>query len=166
MGEKTQDVLFSENQFCSPSVWDLLRLTPWVFWPEIFTRRSSLCLLGFDWDLSPRFLPQDWQYMFYSSLPGLKGRFVCVWNCLIFSWANTHRLTWNLSRFVQNSVEILTWNFRKKPFRETFSKILCKQRLSSPETCEILPYFLKFYSRFVLRWKNSHKYFHMLFAPR
>ena len=30
-------------------------------------------------------------------------------------------LTWNLSPFVPNSVEILTWNFRKKLFRENFS---------------------------------------------
>ena len=34
------------------------------------------------------------------------------------------RLTWNLSRFVPNSVEILGWNFRKKPFRKNFSEIL------------------------------------------
>ena len=34
------------------------------------------------------------------------------------------RLTWNLSRFVPNSVEILGWNFSKKPFRKNFSKIL------------------------------------------
>ena len=40
------------------------------------------------------------------------------------------RLTWKLSRFVPNSVEILTWYFRKKLFRENFSKILCKPRLS------------------------------------
>jgi len=33
------------------------------------------------------------------------------------------RLTWNLSRFVPNSVEIPTRNFRKKPFRENFSVI-------------------------------------------
>jgi len=46
-------------------------------------------------------------------------------------------LTWNLSRFVPNSVEILGWNFRKKLFRENFSEILCKLRLSSTETCEI-----------------------------
>ena len=60
-GKKSQDVLFSENRFCSLSVWDLLRLTPWVFWSEIFTRHSSLCLLSFGWGLSPRFVPQDWQ---------------------------------------------------------------------------------------------------------
>jgi len=64
------------------------------------------------------------------------------------------RLTWNLSRFIPNSVEILTWNFRKKLFRENFSEILCKQRLSSTETCEISPYFLQFYFGAVLRWKK------------
>ena len=83
-GKKSQDVLFSKNRFCSLSVWDLLRLTPWVFWSEIFTRHSSLCLLSFGWGLSPRFVPQNWQWIFYSSLPGLKGRFVCVWNCFFF----------------------------------------------------------------------------------
>ena len=46
-GKKSQDVLFSENRFCSLSVWDLLRLTPWVFWSEIFTSHLSLCLLSF-----------------------------------------------------------------------------------------------------------------------
>jgi len=39
-------------------------------------------------------------------------------------------LTWNLSRFVPNSVEILTWNFNRKLFLENFSEILCKPRLS------------------------------------
>ena len=34
------------------------------------------------------------------------------------------RLTWNLSRFVPNSVEILTWNSGKKLFRVNFSEIL------------------------------------------
>jgi len=89
-GKKIQDVLFSENRFCSLSVRDILPLTPWVFWYEIFTRHSSLCLLSFGWCLSPRFVPQDWQEIFYSSVPGLKGKNVCVWNCLIFLWVNTH----------------------------------------------------------------------------
>ena len=68
------------------------------------------------------------------------------------------RLTWNMSRFVPTTVEILTWNFRKTLFQENFSEILCKPRRSSTETYEIPPYFLKFYSASVLRWKNSHKY--------
>jgi len=76
------------------------------------------------------------------------------------------RLTWNLSCFFPNTVEFLTWSLRKKLFRETFSEILCKPRLSSTKTCEISPYFLRFYSGFVLRWKNSHEYPHMLFTTR
>jgi len=64
------------------------------------------------------------------------------------------RWTWNLSRFVPNSVEILAWNFRKKPLRENFSEIVCKPRLSSTNTCEISPCFLQFRSGSVLRWKN------------
>jgi len=76
------------------------------------------------------------------------------------------RLAWNLSRFVTNSVEILTWNSSRKLFRENFSEILCKPRLSSTETCEISPYFLKFYFGSVLGRKNSHKYLHIFFAPR
>jgi len=64
------------------------------------------------------------------------------------------RLTWNLLRLIPNLVEILTQNIRKKPFRENFAEILCKQRLSSRETCLILPYFLQFFSGSVLRWKK------------
>jgi len=54
------------------------------------------------------------------------------------------RLTWNLSRFVPNSVEILTWRFRKTILRENFSEISRKPRLSTTETCEISPYLLQF----------------------
>jgi len=53
-------------------------------------------------------------------------------------------LTLNLSRSVPNSVEILTCNFKKKLFRENFSEILCKPRLSFTKTCEFSPYFLQF----------------------
>jgi len=49
------------------------------------------------------------------------------------------RLTLNSSRFVPNSVKILTWNFRKKLSRENFLEIMCKPRLSSTKTCKILP---------------------------
>jgi len=47
------------------------------------------------------------------------------------------RLTWNLSCFVPNSVEILTWNFRKKYFERICQKISRKPRLSTTETFEI-----------------------------
>jgi len=55
-------------------------------------------------------------------------------------------LTWNLWRFVPNSVQILTWNFRKKLFRDKFCE---KSRLSSRIIWEISPYFIQFY--FVLK---------------
>jgi len=84
VGKKSQDILFSKNWFCSLSVWILLRPIPWVFWSENFTRHSSLCVLSFGLDLSPRFVPQDFQQIFYSSLSGLKGKLVFVWNCLTF----------------------------------------------------------------------------------
>jgi len=79
-------------------------LYPWVFWSEILTRHSLLCVLSFGWDLSLKFVPQD-----LSITLRLKGMFVCVWNCLIcfFLWISIC-LTWNLSRFVSNSVEIPT----------------------------------------------------------
>jgi len=48
------------------------------------------------------------------------------------------RLTWNMSRFGPNSVETLTWNFKKKLFQEKISEILCKPRLlSSTKTSAI-----------------------------
>ena len=146
MGKKNQDVLFSENRFCSLLVWDLLCLTPWVFWSEIFTIHSSLCLLSFGWDLSPRLVPQDSQQISYWSLHGHKERKVrlCVKLFDFFPGWILIRLTRNLSRFVPNSVDILTRNFRKKPFWENFSEILCKPRLSSSKTCGISLYFLQY----------------------
>jgi len=56
--KKSQNIFFSENRFCSLSVWVLLRLIPLVFWSKNFTRHSSLCVLSFGWDLSPSFVPQ------------------------------------------------------------------------------------------------------------
>jgi len=53
-------------------------------------------------------------------------------------------LTRNLSRFVPYSMDILTWNFRKKLFRENFSKNFVQTKTSSTKTCEISPYFLQF----------------------
>jgi len=55
------------------------------------------------------------------------------------------RLTWNLSRFIPNSVQILTWNFRKKLFRQNFSETLCKPRLYPlPKLVEFRPTFCNF----------------------
>ena len=61
------------------------------------------------------------------------------------------RFTWNLSRFVPNSVEILTWNLRNKLFWENFSEIFAQTKAT--KTCEISPCFLQFlfYVRIVLK---------------
>jgi len=69
---------------------------------------------------------------------------LCVKLFDFFRWWILICLTWNLSRFVPNSVEILTWNFRKKLFRENFSEILGKPRLFSTKTRKFSPYFSKF----------------------
>ena len=38
------------------------------------------------------------------------------------------RLTWNLSRFVPNSIQIFWWKLRKKLFQDNFSEILWKTK--------------------------------------
>jgi len=48
-----------------------------------FYRTFLIVCIGLGWDLSLNFVPQDLQWIFYSSLLQLKGRFVSVWNCLI-----------------------------------------------------------------------------------
>jgi len=49
-----------------------------------------------------------------------------------------------LSHFVPNSVEIVTWNFRKNYFERIFQKFSRKPRLFTTKTCKISPYFLQF----------------------
>ena len=52
-----------------------------------------------------------------------------MWSCFNFfpRWILI-RLIWNFSRVAPNSVEILTWIFEKKLFRENFSEILLKTK--------------------------------------
>ena len=102
----------------------------------------------------------------YSSLPGHIGRFVCVWNCFdFFRGRILICLTWNLSRFVPKSMEILMWNFRKKYFGRIFQKFCANQGYPLPKLVKFRPIFWNFIMGSVLRWKNSNKYFHILFAP-
>jgi len=53
---------------------------------------------------------------------------LCVKLFVFFRGWIVIRFTWNLSRFVPNSVEILTWNFRKKLFQENFSEIFAQTK--------------------------------------
>jgi len=72
----------------------------------------------------------------------------CVKLFDFFRGSTLIRLTWNFSRFVPNSVDILTWNFRKKLFRKNFSEIFPETK-----TREILPFFVQFlfYVRIALK---------------
>jgi len=76
------------------------------------------------------------------------------------------RLTWNLSRFVPNSVEILGWNFKKKLFRENFSEICANQGYSLPKLVKFRPNSCNFIMDSYCAEKNSHRHFRLLFAPR
>ena len=66
------------------------------------------------------------------------------------------RLTRNLSRFVPNLVEILTWNFRKKLFLENFSEIFVQTKAiyPLPKLVKFRHTFCNFNSPSVLRWKK------------
>jgi len=134
----------------------------WNFY-QTFVTVSTEFWLRFEPQIGPTRLAIN--FLFITAMAERKVR-LCVKVFYFFCGWKLIRLTWNLSRFVPNSVEILTLNFSIKLFRENFSEILCKPRLSSTKTCEISPYFLKFYSGSLLRWKNSDKYFHMLFSLR
>jgi len=162
-GKKNQDILFSENRFCSLSVWESLRLSPLVFWSEIFTRHSSLCLLSFGWCFSPRFVPQDWQKKFYPSLPGLKERFVCVWNCLVLFVGEYSCVRPEICRVLSQ----IQWRFLggisgKNYSGKMFQKFCANLGYPLPKLEKFRPNFCNF----ILGTYCAHKHFRMLFAPR
>jgi len=76
------------------------------------------------------------------------------------------RLTSNLSRFVPNSIKILTWNFRKKNIWVEFfinlvqTKAILYQNLWNVTIVSVILFW------FVLCCRNLHNYFHILLAPR
>jgi len=80
-----------------------------------------------------RFQPQirpigfEINFLFITARAERKAR-LCVKLFYFFPRSILIRLTWSLLHFVPNSVEILTWNFRKKLFWENFSEILLKTK--------------------------------------
>jgi len=102
--------------------------------------RSSLCLLSWGWDLRPIFVPQDWEEIFYWSLLELKGKFISVWNCLIFFMGEYSSVRPDFGGVLSQ----IQWKFLreisgKNYFRRIFQKVTCKPRLSSTKTCAISP---------------------------
>jgi len=104
---------------------------------------------------------------FYWSLPELKERFICVWNCLIL-FVRKYSSVWAEICRVLSQIQ---WIFLrgisgKNYFGRTFWKCCANQGYLQPKLVKFRPTFCNFYSGSVLHWKSSHKYFHMLFAPR
>ena len=122
----------------------------WKFYQTFFTVSTEFWQ-RFEPQIRPTGLAIN--FLFVTAMTERKVR-LCVKLFEFFRGRILIRFTWNLSPFVPNWVEILSWNFRKKPFRKNFSEILCKPRLSSTETCEMPPYFLQFYYGSVLHWKK------------
>jgi len=161
IGKKSQDILFSETGFVHSRSGSHYVLFLGSFGLKILSDIRH-CVY---WILAEILVPDTshkiFNKFFIHHCQGWKqGSF--VWKLFDFfpRWILI-LLTWNLSRFVPNSVQILTWNFRKKLFRDNFSEICEKPRLSFMKILEISPYFLQFYYGL----KNSHKYFYVLFAP-
>jgi len=80
---------------------------------------------------------------------------VCVRNCLIF-FVFEYSSVWPEICRVLSQIQ---WRFfrgisGKNYFGRIFQKFCPLPRLSSTKTCEISPYFVKFYSGSVLRWKK------------
>ena len=144
-GKKSRDLLFSENQFCSLSVWDLLRLTPWVFWSEIFTSRFVSVSFEFWLRCELQIRPTRFAINFYSSLPGLKGRLVCVRNCLIF-FVGEYSSVWpEISGvFSQTQWRFLLRISGKNYFRRIFQKFCANQGYPLPKLMKFRPTFCNF----------------------
>ena len=147
--------MFLENQIWSLSVYDILRLTPWVFWSEIFIGHSSLCLLSFGWDLNPNLSNKIWNKFCIQHCQHLKEvSFVCetVWLFFMGEYSSVSPEIFRVLSPIQSRFfrEIC----RKNYFGRIFHKFYWKPRVSSTETCEISPYFRQFYSGFVLRWEK------------
>ena len=83
--KKMQNILFRKTSFLVLFALGLGLIKPssLVFWFDIFTRHSLLWVLSCGWGVSLKFVPQDLQWIFYSSLPQLKGRFVSLLNFFI-----------------------------------------------------------------------------------
>jgi len=91
-------------------------------------------------------------FLFITTRAEMKVRF-CVKLFYFFPRWILIRLTWNLSRFSPNSVEILTWKFGKNLLWENFSEILLKTKaIVYQNSCNFaLHYEILFWVRIALK---------------
>ena len=102
-----------------------LGILVWNFYQKFVTTSIEFWLI-FDPQFRPTRLAINFLFIIVRAERKVR---LCVKMFHFFRGWKLIRMTWNLSRFVSNSVVILGWNFRKKIFRENFSEILCKPRL-------------------------------------
>ena len=128
-GEEKPRHFVLRKQFCSLSVWDLLRLTPWVFLSEIFYHMFVTVSIVFWVIFEPQILPTRLETNFLLiTVRAERKVHLCVKLFDFYHGWIIIRLTWNFSRFVPNSVDILTWKFRKKLFQENFLEIFAQTK--------------------------------------
>jgi len=100
----------------------------WNFY-QTFVTVSIEFWLRFEFQICPTRLAIN--FLFITARAERNVR-LCVKLFDFFRWWILIRLTWNLSRFVPNSVEILTWISREKLFRENFSEIFLQTKEGYP----------------------------------
>jgi len=94
-----------------------------------------------------------------------EGSFVCE-TVSFFSWVNTHLFDLKFVAFYTKFSGHSYVEFQEKNYSgRIFQKFCADQSYSLPKLVKLRPTFCNFYSGSVSHWKNSHKYFHILFAP-
>jgi len=82
---------------------------------------------------------------FYSSLPGLKGRFVCAWNCLIFFMGEYSSVWPEICRVLsQIQSRFLRGISGKNYFRRIIQKFCANQGYHLPKLWKFRPSFYNF----------------------
>jgi len=105
--------------------------------------------------------------MFDWSLQGLKGRFLCVWNSLIF-YVGEYSSVWPEICRVLSQIQwrLIRGISGKNNSGRIFSEILCRPRLSSTKTCEISSYFLQFLFWIRIALKTCTQVFSYVFCTQ
>jgi len=123
-------MLFSKNQFCSVSVWDLLCLTLWVFWSEILldVRHCVYWILAEIW--APYSSHMIGNKFFSDHCQGWKeGSFVCE---TVWFFVGEYLSVWpEICRVLsQIQCRFLREISGKKIFRENFSEFFVQTKAS------------------------------------
>jgi len=141
--------------------------THWVFWFEIFTWRSSMCLLRFWLRFEPQIRPTRLARSFLLITARAERQVLSCVKLFFFSLVNTDPLDLKFVAFCPEFNEDYYVEFQEKTISGGFFRIFrSNQGYPLSKLVKFRPTFCNFYSASVLCWKNSHMYFHMLFAPR